>query len=138
MKNKSISITDIAKIVADYFEMTVEDMCRRTRKHEVVKARQYALTMSTLFTKLSFEKIGRYIGGKDHATVSHAKKTIKNLCDTDKLAKNDYDMIKHLIKKRILELEFVANNDNYKTAKLLVSYKSACKRNKTNYTISLK
>ena len=138
MKNKSISISDIAKIVADYFEMTVEDMYKESRKREIVQARQFAHTMSVNFTKYTKDKIGKEIGGKDHATVIHSKKTIQNLCDTDKLFKYHYDMIEYLIKYKKDQLEFVADNENYKKARLLVGYRSACKRNKMSYKISLK
>ena len=56
----------------------------KTRKREIVQARQIAMYFSKSFTKSSLATIGSQIGGKDHATVLHACKTVNNLIDTDK------------------------------------------------------
>jgi len=59
-------------------------MQSKTRKREIVQARQVAMYFSKNLTKSSLATIGAQIGGKDHATVLHACKTVNNLIDTDK------------------------------------------------------
>ncbi len=79
-----ISIDYIQKIVCDYFELPLEMLKSKTRKREVVQARQLAMYFSKQFTKSSLSNIGMHCGGKDHATVLHACRTVNNLMDTDK------------------------------------------------------
>jgi chromosomal replication initiator protein len=81
---REISIDYISKVVCDYFDMPVETLQAKTRKREIVQARQIAMFFSKSMTKSSLASIGAQIGGKDHATVLHACKTVSNLKDTDK------------------------------------------------------
>jgi chromosomal replication initiator protein len=70
----------------------------RTRKREIVQARQVAMYFSKSLTKSSLAKIGAQIGGKDHATVLHACKTVNNLMDTDKHFKSQIEDIEKKLK----------------------------------------
>ncbi|MFC2097120.1 chromosomal replication initiator protein DnaA [Bacteroidota bacterium] len=79
-----ISIDYIQKTVCDYFNMPIDILQSKTRKREIVQARQIAMYFSKNLTKSSLATIGAQIGGKDHATVLHACKTVNNLIDTDK------------------------------------------------------
>lgn len=81
---KEISIDYIQKVVCDYFGLPVDQIHAKTRKREVVQARQVAMYFSKKHTKSSLATIGMQCGNKDHATVLHACKTIANLIDTDK------------------------------------------------------
>lgn len=81
---REVSIDYIQKVVCDYFDLPIELMKSKTRKREVVQARQIAMYFSKKFTKSSLANIGAHCGGKDHATVLHACKTVNNLIDTDK------------------------------------------------------
>lgn len=81
---REISIDYIQKVVCNYFSMTVDKLNSKTRKREVVQARQIAMFFAKNMTKSSLASIGSNIGGKDHATVLHACKTVNNLMDTDK------------------------------------------------------
>jgi chromosomal replication initiator protein len=81
---REVSIDYIQKVVCDYFEMQIENLKSKTRKREVVQARQIAMYFSKQMTKSSLATIGMHCGGKDHATVLHACKTVNNLMDTDK------------------------------------------------------
>lgn len=81
---RELSIEYISKVVCDYFNMTVEALQAKTRKREIVQARQIAMYFSKSLTKYSLASIGAQIGSKDHATVLHACKTVNNLKDTDK------------------------------------------------------
>jgi len=56
----------------------------KTRKREVVQARQISMYFAKSLTKSSLATIGMHCGGKDHATVLHACRTVNNLIDTDK------------------------------------------------------
>ena len=82
--SREISIDYIQKIVCDYFSLSLDKINSKTRKREVVQARQLAMYFSKKHTKYSLATIGIYCGNKDHATVLHACKTVNNLIDTDK------------------------------------------------------
>jgi chromosomal replication initiator protein len=81
---RELSIEYISKVVCDYFSMPVDTLQTKTRKREIVQARQIAMYFSKSLTKYSLASIGAQIGNKDHATVLHACKTVNNLKDTDK------------------------------------------------------
>ncbi len=81
---KEVSIDYIQKVVCDYFNMGIDLLKSKTRKREVVQARQIAMYFSKQLTKSSLATIGMHCGGKDHATVLHACRTVNNLMDTDK------------------------------------------------------
>jgi len=81
---RELSIEYISKVVCDYFNMPVESIQTKTRKREIVQARQITMYFSKNLTKYSLATIGAQIGNKDHATVLHACKTVNNLKDTDK------------------------------------------------------
>lgn len=81
---KEISIDYIQKTVCEYFKVKMEDIQSKTRKRDVVQARQLAMYFAKQYTKASLASIGTQIGKRDHATVLHACKTVKNLQETDK------------------------------------------------------
>ena len=81
---KEVSIDYIQKIVCDYFDLSIDSFKSKTRKRNIVQARQLAMYFSKQLTKSSLANIGAQCGGKDHATVLHACKTVNNLAETDK------------------------------------------------------
>ena len=81
---REISIDFIQKVVSDYFNLPLELLKSKTRKREVVQARQIAMFFAKSMTKSSLASIGLQCGGKDHATVLHACRTVNNLLETDK------------------------------------------------------
>jgi chromosomal replication initiator protein len=95
---REISIDFIQKIVCDYFGLPSDVLHTKTRKREIVQARQIAMFFSKNMTKSSLSTIGSLIGGKDHATVLHACKTVNNLIDTDKRFKNQVEDIERKLK----------------------------------------
>ena len=95
---KEITIDYIAKTVCDYFNLPVDSLGIKTRKRETVQARQIAMYFSKSMTKSSLATIGSQIGGKDHATVLHACRTVANLKDTDKNFKVFLDEIENRLK----------------------------------------
>lgn len=82
--NREISIDSLQKIVADYFRLGVEKLKEKTRKREVVQARQIAMYFAKHYTKSSLKTIGLHFGGRDHSTVIHALHTVDDLMATDK------------------------------------------------------
>jgi chromosomal replication initiator protein len=95
---KEISIDYIQKIVCEYFGLPSDILQTKTRKREIVQARQIAMYFSKSLTKSSLSTIGSIIGDKDHATVLHACKTVNNLMDTDKRFKSQIDDIERRLK----------------------------------------
>lgn len=81
---REVSIEYIQKIVCDYFDIEIEILKSKTRKREIVQARQIAMYFSKKLTKSSLANIGAHCGGRDHATVLHACRTVNNLAETDK------------------------------------------------------
>jgi len=95
---REISIDYIQKVVCNYFNVGVDQLQSKTRKREIVQARQVAMFFSKSLTKSSLATIGSQIGGKDHATVLHACKTVNNLIETDKRFKFQIDEIEKKLK----------------------------------------
>jgi len=81
---REVSIDYIQKVVCDYFDLPLEILKSKTRKREIVQARQISMYFAKNLTKSSLANIGANCGGKDHATVLHAFKTVNNLIETDK------------------------------------------------------
>ena len=82
-----LTIDHIQQIIADYFSLDIESLHSKTRKRNVVQARQLAMFFSKKYTKNSLSTIGSQIGQRDHATVLHACKTVENLIETDRAFK---------------------------------------------------
>lgn len=95
---KEITIEYIQKVVSNYFNIPLDKINSKTRKREIVQARQLAMYFSKAYTKSSLAAIGSKLGNKDHATVLHACKTVKNLSDTDKNFKKYVEDLGNIIK----------------------------------------
>jgi chromosomal replication initiator protein len=95
---REISIDYIQKVVCNYYNIGLEMLQSKTRKREIVQARQVAMFFSKSMTKSSLATIGSQIGGKDHATVLHACKTVNNLIETDKRFRLQVDEIEKKLK----------------------------------------
>jgi chromosomal replication initiator protein len=96
--SREISIDYIQKVVCDYFNIEMEAINSKTRKRDIVQARQLAMFFSKRMTKSSLATIGLQCGNKDHATVLHACRTVNNLIETDKQFKSYVDEIEKKIK----------------------------------------
>lgn len=81
---KPISLDDIQEIVSDYFHLEIEELQSKSRKRNVVQARQIAMYFAKEITKTSLTDIGRKIGKRDHSTVLHSCKIVSNLQESDK------------------------------------------------------
>jgi len=86
--SREISMEYIQKLVCEYFEVPVEMVKSKTRKREIVQARQISMYLAKSHTKTSLKSIGQFFGGRDHSTVIYACQTVEDLIDTDKKFKN--------------------------------------------------
>jgi chromosomal replication initiator protein len=85
--SKEITIEAIQKMVCEYFDVSYDKLLQKTRKREIVQARQITMYLAKTFTKNSLKTIGEHFGGRDHTTVIHSCQTVKDLMDTDSLFK---------------------------------------------------
>ncbi len=79
-----IGIDYIQKYVSEYFGVSIELMKAKTRKREIVEARQIAMYLAKNFTDLSLKAIGYNFGNRDHSTVIHAITTVNDMMDTNR------------------------------------------------------
>ena len=87
-EKSDINIDKVQRMVCDYFNITRDDLLSKSRKRQIVQARQIAMFLSrNLISNCSLATIGAEIGGKDHATVLHACTTVSDLMTTDKVFK---------------------------------------------------
>ncbi len=94
---KELTIDQIQKIVSDYFNLGVDKMKDPVRRREYVQPRQIAMHFSKDYTKASLKTIGHHFGGRDHSTVIHALRTVKNLQATDKTFRKHVEDIQKII-----------------------------------------
>lgn len=96
--SREISIDYIQKTVCEHFTIPVDLLKAKTRKREVVQARQLSMFLAKHHTKNSLKSIGQFFGGRDHSTVIHSCQAIQNLMDTDKKFKKSVEDIEKKIK----------------------------------------
>lgn len=80
---KMVSIKDLIKIVADFYNIDPEAICDKTRRKEVVRPRQITMYILREDFSTSYPTIGDKLGGRDHTTVIHSCEKIKNDLKTD-------------------------------------------------------
>ncbi|OIP83379.1 MAG: chromosomal replication initiator protein DnaA [Porphyromonadaceae bacterium CG2_30_38_12] len=93
------TVEKIRDAVCEYFSLSVDAISTKSRKREVVQARQIAMYLSKQLTKNSLSSIGFSIGQRDHATVLHACKIVNDLMDIDKSFRNSVREIEDKLKK---------------------------------------
>ncbi len=93
-----ITIEKVLTTVCDYFGLTREDLVSKSRKRQIVLARQIAMYLSrNLVSGVSLSGIGSGIGGKDHATVLYACSAVADLMATDRNVRQDVRGIEKLL-----------------------------------------
>lgn len=92
-----ISIEKVQNTVCEYFNITKEDILSKSRKRNIVQARQIAMYLSRNLLNCSLSTIGAELGGKDHATVMHACSTVSDMISTDKTFKKFVSDIQRLL-----------------------------------------
>jgi len=97
-EQSEVSIELIVKTVCEYFNITRETMLSKSRKRQIVQARQIAMyECRNLLQNCSLSTIGAELGGKDHATVLHACSTVQDLMSTDKAFRQYVTDIENMI-----------------------------------------
>src|SRR5690348_180091 len=88
-----ISISNIQKTVADYYQLRMADMLSKRRTRSLARPRQMAMALSKELTEHSLPEIGDAFGGRDHTTVLHACRVIRELIGTDGKLHEDWDKL---------------------------------------------
>lgn len=89
--DRQVSLDNIQKVVADYYKMKLSDLLSKRRNRSIARPRQVAMSLAKELTSHSLPEIGEAFGGRDHTTVLHACRKIKELLVTDAVIKADYD-----------------------------------------------
>ena len=100
IENKPITIEEIVAKVCEHYKMDESVLHTKSRKREIVQVRQVAMFLAKKHTDISTSKIGHLIGNRDHATVLHACKIVKDLVEVDKEIKADIEDIEASFKLR--------------------------------------
>ncbi len=101
--NKEITVESIQKLVADHFAMDVEKLQGKTRKRQVVVARQLSMYLAKKLTDQSLKAIGENFGGRDHSTVIYSINTVQDLMETDAMIKDTVVELERKIKMNLME-----------------------------------
>ena len=96
-QNKSVTIDTIKKTVAQYFNMKTSDMDSKRRTRSLTRPRQMAMALSKALTNHSLPEIGEYFGGRDHTTVLHACRKIKELRAEDDSLNENYRILERTL-----------------------------------------
>ena len=84
-EHTEVTMDKVQRVVCEYFNITRDSLLSKSRKRQIVQARQIAMYMSrNLISGCSLSTIGSELGGKDHATVLHACNTVSDLMSTSK------------------------------------------------------
>ncbi|MHB1672020.1 MAG: chromosomal replication initiator protein DnaA [Acidiferrobacter sp.] len=89
-QERLVTITNIQKIVAEYFKIRVSDLSAKSRSRQITRPRQIAMALAKELTHHSLPEIGKEFGGRDHSTVIHACRKVSELVEEDPRIKEDY------------------------------------------------
>ena len=98
IEKKQLTVQSIQETVCKYFNLELSAIQTNSRKREIVQARQIPMFLAKKYTDCSFSHIGKIVGKKDHATVLHACKTIKDQMETNKTFRSSVEEIENLLK----------------------------------------
>lgn len=94
---RELDIEAIQKMVSNFYHVPAEDLLSRSRKQEIVQARQIIMYLAKKFTNNSFKSIGAHFNGKDHTTVMHSCQTVKNRLETDPAYREKFMELQHKV-----------------------------------------
>ncbi|MDH5480081.1 MAG: chromosomal replication initiator protein DnaA [Nitrosomonas sp.] len=98
VQNRQISIDNIQKTVAEYYKIKVSEMYSKKRTRVIARPRQMAMAIAKELTPLSLPDIGEAFGGRDHTTVLHGYRKIKELRASDPIVNRDYNALIHILR----------------------------------------
>jgi len=96
-QEKKVTINNIQKVVAEYYNIRVSELHSKRRNRQVARPRQIAMALAKELTTMSLPDIGDAFGGRDHTTVLHARRKIDELIKADPNIKQDYDNLTKLL-----------------------------------------
>ena len=102
--NKEITVDYIQRLVAEHFSLPVEKLQGKTRKRQVVIARQLSMYLAKNLTDKSLKAIGENFGGRDHSTVIYSCRTVSDLMETDVIFKDTVSELEKKIKLSLHDL----------------------------------
>ncbi len=94
---KNVSVKDVIKIVAGFYNVEEDSIYDKTRRREVVRPRQLTMYILREDFNVSYPSIGQKLGGRDHTTVIHSCEKIKNELKVDNLLAQELTQIRALI-----------------------------------------
>ena len=92
-QQQAVSISNIQKTVADYYQLRMADLLSKRRTRSLARPRQMAMSLSKELTEHSLPEIGDAFGGRDHTTVMHACKVIRELREIDGKLREDWEKL---------------------------------------------
>ncbi len=95
--NRRITIEEIQKKVAEYYNIRLNDIVSQRRARVVARPRQVAMYLAKQLTSRSLPEIGRKFGGRDHTTVMHAVKKIEQLRNSDATFAEDVELLRRVL-----------------------------------------
>lgn len=90
LQERLVTIDNIQKTVAEYFKIRVADLLSKRRSRSITRPRQMAMALAKELTNHSLPEIGDAFGGRDHTTVLHACRKVKELRGSDTRIREDY------------------------------------------------
>lgn len=90
LQDRQVSLDNIQRTVAEYYKIKLSDLSSKRRSRSVARPRQLAMALAKELTNHSLPEIGEAFGGRDHTTVLHACRKIKELRESDTDIREDY------------------------------------------------
>jgi chromosomal replication initiator protein len=90
LQEKLVTVENIQKTVAEYYKIRIADLLSKRRSRSIARPRQVAMALAKELTNHSLPEIGDAFGGRDHTTVLHACRRVKELRETDRRIGEDY------------------------------------------------
>lgn len=90
LQDKQVSIDNIQRTVAEYYKIKISDLHSKRRSRSIARPRQVAMALAKELTQHSLPEIGDAFGGRDHTTVLHACRKVKELRETNQDIREDY------------------------------------------------
>jgi chromosomal replication initiator protein len=90
LQDKLVTVENIQKTAAEYYKIRVADLLSKRRTRSIARPRQVAMALAKELTTHSLPELGDAFGGRDHTTVLHACKRIKDLRESDLRMSEDY------------------------------------------------
>ena len=97
LQDRQVNIDNIQKMVAEYYKIKIADLKSKKRTRSIARPRQMAMALAKELTNRSLPEIGESFGGRDHTTVLHACRKIKELRESTTDIAEDYKNLKRLL-----------------------------------------